>query len=118
MEIRDTADRQLVTAIEILSSANKHGRNRTEYLERRQRFLMSTVHLVEIDLLRRGERVPMQRHLPSVPYFAFVGRANLRPLTQVWPITLRQPLPTIPIPLLAGDADVPLDLQQALTAVY
>lgn len=118
VEIRDTADRQLVTAIEIPFPANKHGHNRAEYLKRRQRFLMSAVHLVEIDLSRRGERVPMQRHLPSVPYFAFVGRASLRPLTQVWPTTLRQPLPIIPIPLMSGDPDVPLDVQQALTAVY
>jgi hypothetical protein len=116
--IRDIAGRQLVTAIEILSPTNKQGDGRAEYLERRERLLISAAHLVEIDLLRRGQRVPMRRHLPSVPYFVFVGRASKRPLTEVWPITLRQPLPTVPIPLLSGDDDVPLDLQQALTAVY
>jgi hypothetical protein len=116
--IRDIAGRQLVTAIEILSPTNKQGDGRAEYLERRERLLISAAHLVEIDLLRRGQRVPMRRHLPSVPYFVFVGRANKRPLTEVWPITLRQHLPIVPIPLLAGDADVPLDLQQALNAVY
>lgn len=118
VEIRDTAQRQLITAIEILSPANKQGAGRSKYLERRQRFLLSPVHLVEINLLRRGQRVPMQERLPSVPYFALVGRADRRPLTEVWPITLRQPLPTFPIPLLPGDADVSLDLQDALTAVY
>jgi hypothetical protein len=112
VEIRDTAQRQLVTAIEILSPTNKRGGGRAEYLERRQRLLRSTAHLVEIDLLRDGQ------HLPSVPYFIFVGRAERRPLTEVWPITLRQPLPTVPIPLMAGDADVPLDLQAAFAAVY
>jgi hypothetical protein len=30
------------------------------------------------------------------------------------PITLREPLPTVPIPPLPGDADVPLELQQAM----
>jgi hypothetical protein len=33
-------------------------------------------------------------------------------------IALGNPLPTIPVPLLAGDADVFLDLQAAFTAVY
>jgi hypothetical protein len=116
--IRDKAQRQVVTAIEILSPTNKQGDDRAEYLERRQRLLLSAAHLVEIDLLRSGQRVPMQQHLPSVPYFVFVGRAERRPMTDVWPITLREPLPTIPIPLLPGDADVPLDLQQAFAAVY
>jgi hypothetical protein len=32
IEIRDTAQRQLVTAIEILSPTNKHGEGRQEYL--------------------------------------------------------------------------------------
>jgi hypothetical protein len=36
----------------------------------------------------------------------------------VWPITLDQPLPSVPVPLLAGDADVTLDLQAAFTNIY
>jgi hypothetical protein len=36
----------------------------------------------------------------------------------VWPLTLRDTLPTVPVPLLAGDADVELDLQQVFTATY
>jgi hypothetical protein len=36
----------------------------------------------------------------------------------VWPIALESPLPKIPVPLLPGDADVMLDLQQALTTIY
>ena len=39
-------------------------------------------------------------------------------MTGVWPISLRGPLPPSPVPFLAGDADAPLDLQAALTAVY
>lgn len=118
VEIRDTSERRLVTAIEILSPTNKRGEGRTEYLERRHRLLLSAAHLIEIDLLRGGQRIPMQRRLPLTPYFVFVGKADRRPLTEVWPISFRESLPTIPVPLLPGDADVPLDLQQALTAVY
>lgn len=47
-----------------------------------------------------------------------VGRAERRPMVEVWPIGLDHPLPTIPIPLLAGDADVPLELQTAFETVY
>jgi len=36
----------------------------------------------------------------------------------VWPIDLGDPLPTVPVPLLPGDADVLLDLSAAFTAAY
>ena len=60
----------------------------------------------------------MQGTLPSVPYFVFVCRVDLRLLTEIWPITLEQPLPEIQVPLIQGDDDVGLDLQKALTTVY
>jgi hypothetical protein len=118
VEIRDTANRQLVTAIEVLSPTNKRGEGRTEYLAKRRRLLLSTAHLMEIDLVREGHRVPMRQPLPSVPYFVFLSRAERRPLTDIWPIPFDQPLPVVPVPLLEGDPDVALDLQQALTNVY
>jgi hypothetical protein len=71
---------------------------------------ISTTHLVEIDLLHVGQRVPMQQPLPPMPYFVFVSRSEKRPITNVWPIALSQPLPSVSIPLLPGDEDVSLDL--------
>jgi hypothetical protein len=118
VEITDVQSRRLVTAIEVLSPTNKRGDGRREYLSKRRRTLVSNVHLVEIDLLRAGRRIPMRDPLPRFPYFVFVGRAENRPIMEVWPIRLNEPLPSIPIPLLAKDADVLLDLQQALTSVY
>jgi hypothetical protein len=118
VEIRDLENRQLVTAIEVLSPANKRGATRREYLAKRHRLLMSTAHLMEIDLLRDGQRVPMRQPLPPAPYFVLLSRAESRPLTDVWPIELSQPLPVVPVPLLPGDADVALDLRAALAAVY
>jgi hypothetical protein len=88
-------------------------------LRRRNKFLGSSAHLVEIDLLRRGLRPPMRGELPAdTAYFAFVSRAQERPSTGIWPMPLRQPLRSIPIPLLAGDTDASLELQSALTATY
>jgi hypothetical protein len=36
----------------------------------------------------------------------------------VWPISLHQPLPALPVPLLRPDPDVPLDLGQALRTAH
>jgi hypothetical protein len=118
VEIRDLEERQLVTAIEVLSPANKRGTGRREYLAKRRRILVSTAHLLEVDLLRRGRRLPMREALPPHPYFVFLSREGRRPETDTWPVAFDQPLPTVPVPLLAGDPDVPLDLQLALTSVY
>jgi len=118
IEIRDTANRRLVTAIEILSPTNKRGEGRIEYLSKRRRILLSTAHLLEIDLLRQGQRVPMQQPLPPSEYVILLSRADERPMTGVWPVTSSQPLPVVPIPLLPGDPDALLDLQQTFTAVY
>jgi len=118
VEIRDVARRRLVTTIEIFSPWNKRGSGREEYLDKRRKLLRSSSHLVEIDLLRRGRRLPMRDSLPPGSYYVFVSRAEQRPMVQVWPISLDHPLPTIPIPLLPGDVDVVLDLQASLQNVY
>jgi hypothetical protein len=118
VQIRDVAERRLVTAIEILSPTNKRGEGRAEYVARRQRLLRSTAHLLEIDLLRKGRRVPMRDPLPDEPYFVLLSRAESRPLTEVWPIPFDACLPTVPVPLLPGDPDADLDLQRIFTQVY
>ena len=118
VEIRDVAERRLVTSIEVLSPTNKRGDGRVEYLEKRNRILVSRSHLREIDLLRQGQRVPTREPLPTAPYFVFLSRAERRPVTEVWPVALEQPLPTVPVPLLPGDPDVPLDLQATFAQVY
>lgn len=118
VEIRDLAGRTLVTLIEILSPTNKRGDGRREYLRKRNKILRSSAHLVEIDLLRKGKRVPMTEPLPRGEYFVFLTRANKRPEAEVWPIALASPLPTVRIPLREPDPDVPLNLQQAFTSIY
>jgi len=118
VEVRETATRRLVTAIEVLSPTDKRAEGREEYLTKRRRILLSTAHLMEIDLLRQGHRVPMQQPLPEAPYFVLLSRAEERPIAEVWPIQFGDRLPVVPVPLLPEDADVSLDLQQALTTVY
>jgi hypothetical protein len=118
VEIRDVQNRRLVTAIEFLSPVNKREPGRTQYLRKRLRILHSHAHLLEVDLLRRGRRLPWNGKLPPASYYVFLSRANERPEIGIWPMALSDPLPKVPVPLLKGDPDVLLDLQQALTAVY
>jgi hypothetical protein len=118
IRIRDAADRSLVTAIEILSMSNKSGTCRKKYLAKRSRLLASPAHLMEIDLLREGKRMPMTNPLPDEPYFVVLSRADRRPIADVWPISMRSALPVVPIPLMEADADVLLDLQSILSTMY
>jgi hypothetical protein len=117
IEIQDLEDRKLVTAIELLSPSNKQGSSRAEYLAKRNGILFSDANLLEIDLLRGGKRVPIREPLPPTPYFVFLSRAEERPATGIWPISLREPLPKIGVPLRRNDGDVELDLQAALTSM-
>lgn len=119
LEIRDRRDRRLVTVIELLSPTNKHsGPDRAQYLGKRGRVLGSSTHLVEIDLLRGGPRMPFAAGLPECAYYVMVSRMQKRPQADFWPIGLRDPLPVIPIPLSESDADAQLDLQAVLHHVY
>jgi hypothetical protein len=118
IEIRDVAQRRLVTVIEILSPANKYGEGKREYEQRRQALLQTSAHLLEIDLLRRGERITLLHEPPAAPYYVYLSRSQRRPMTQIWPLSLREPLPTVPVPLLRPDGDVPLDMQAAVNACF
>lgn len=119
LEIRELTTKRVVTVIEMLSPFNKRiGDGRTEYLKRRNAILNSDAHLIELDLLREGERVPMGKPLPPADYYAIVSRSYRRPMAEVYAWTIRQKMPTIPVPLLWGEPDVPLDLQGVLTTVY
>jgi len=118
IDIRDAKNRRLVTAIEFMSPANKRGQGRRKYLRKRERLLHSSAHLMEIDLLRAGRRVPMVQALPRAAYYVFLSRADRRPKTQIWSIQAGERLPVVAVPLQQGDDDVPLDLQVAYANAY
>lgn len=117
VEIRDAGDNRLVTAIEILSPVNKREPGLSLYRRKRQQLQRAGVHLIEIDLIRRGQRPCDYPTLPSTPYLITLLRSRAAHV-EAWPLTLDQPLPTIPVPLRPPDADAVLDLQAALTAIY
>ena len=72
-------DRSLVAVLELLSPANKSSGGWVLYLEKRNEILTSPAHLVELDLLLEGRRLPMGRPLPPAHYYAFVSRSERRP---------------------------------------
>jgi hypothetical protein len=77
--------------------------------------MASTTHWLEIDLLRAGERPPEVRG--AADYCALLKRAGKQE-AEVWPMNLRDSLPTIAVALPPGQADVPLDLQEAVGALF
>ena len=118
--IRRLGSSEVVTVIELLSPGNKrHGsEGHAEYLSKRDDVLRSRTHLVEIDLLRGGDRLPTVESLPAGDFYAFVCRAPRRLHVDVYGWPLAHQLPTIPIPLSSGDREVSLDLQTVFDNVY
>jgi hypothetical protein len=118
VHILDRRNHRLVTVIELLSPSNKRGEGFFEYKVKRNARLRTPVHLVEIDLLVGGERLPLEKALPAGQYYAYVARGDRRPDCQVYAWSVRQPLSTIMIPLSAPDPDLPLDLCELFKTTY
>jgi hypothetical protein len=107
-----------VTIIELLSPSNKAGTGYIDYEKKRLSLIHQPLHLVELDLLLAGNRLPMDAELPPGDYFAMVSRTERRPISDVYAWSIRLPLPTISIPLMAPDPDVQLDLGAVFATVY
>jgi uncharacterized protein DUF4058 len=125
IEVIDTkSGERVVTAIEILSPANKSTRSGREAYQRKQaEFLEAGINLVEIDLLREGEYVlamPPQA-VPidyRAPYRIAVVRAHQAPQGELYRVPLKERLPIIRIPLRPADADALLDVQAMIDRAY
>ncbi len=81
LEVRERETQRLVTVIGVLSPSNKRIGSDAwgDYLRKRDAIFSSKVHLVEIDLLRGGERMPMGDPMPPGDYYAIVSRSYRRP---------------------------------------
>jgi Protein of unknown function (DUF4058) len=73
--------------------------------------------LVEIDLLRGGQRMPMLDPWPDSPYTLLIARAGSQ-LCRVWRAHYRRSFPVTPVPLAKPDSDIPLDLQPMIDEIY
>ncbi len=118
--IRERETMKAITVIELLSPSNKrsNGDGRHEYMMMRQEILSSPTHLVELDLLRGGMRLPVIGTLPPGDYYCVISRAKRRPKCEVYAWTLADKLPVIPISLQHGDPDATVPLQEVFDLVY
>jgi hypothetical protein len=124
IQIMDMDGNRIVTAVELLSPANKVlGPGREQYLRKRKEFMASDANLVEIDLVRAGDWVRMlEPFTVAVPYQTTyrvsVWQSSDPGETKLYPIGLRQALPKISVPLRPNEPDAELELQPLLDRVY
>jgi hypothetical protein len=120
-------DDRLVATLEVLSLVNKTTgvQGRELYQRKQAQLLNSSVHLVEIDLLRGGTHstaVPLADARAQAGPFDYhvCVREFDRPSGEfrVYPIRLENRLPTVAIPLLPGDEAVRVALQSVLDRCY
>lgn len=120
VQIVDRRGHRIVTVIELLTPSNKDpGPDRNAYLAKRDEYLASGTNLIEIDLLREGDRHPFGRPKPPpADYYALVCWADRFPKASVWAFTVRDPMPVLPIPLKRADGEVALDLRACLDRTF
>jgi hypothetical protein len=123
IQIIGIKNNRLVTVIELLSPTNKIGNGLEKYLSKRDDLLRAGVHVVEIDLVRRGDWLELLR--PHVcppealtPYRATVRIGGRSGVAYLFPMKLREPLCPIGIPLRPDDPRLKLELQPLLREVY
>jgi hypothetical protein len=113
--------RRAVAGIELLSPGNKKpgAVAQERYVEKRASALHGGLHWIEIDLLRGGVRPSLPVPVPeSADYVSYVAQATptgWNHLVYAW--TLRELLPTLPIPLLGGD-QATLEVARCFAAAY
>lgn len=126
LTIRDRqSQQQIVTVIEVVSPTNKYaGPGRVSYIAKQIEVRKSTVHLIELDLLRTGPHVvavpewAARQHGPY-DYLVCVNLAGgLRDRFQLYPRRVQERLPRIRLPLATPDPDLVLDVQAVLARTY
>ncbi|MCB0061431.1 MAG: DUF4058 family protein [Caldilineaceae bacterium] len=109
---------KVVTILEILSPWNKAAQEgRRQYATKRRNIFNSSTNLVEIDLLRSGQRF-VQTQSAREHYTILVSDAAIRPQAHFYPFTVQQPIPAFHLPLQADDEWPLLDLNRILHDLY
>jgi hypothetical protein len=118
LEIREVATGRVVTVVELLSPKNKRsGEGRNQYNAKRNQVLSSATNLIEIDLLRTGDALPVAGATAS-DYRILVSRSRMRPMADLYAFNLRDQIPVFPLALEPGDREPLIDLAALLDQVY
>ncbi len=120
LQVKNVETQEVVTVIEILSPKNKKvGEGRNKYIKKREQILMSLTHLIEIDLLRKGEIMPMNiDQTIKSDYRIIISRSDRRPQAELYAFNLAQEIPSIPLPLKPEDQEPLIPLQDLLHSLY
>lgn len=118
LEVREVGSNRVVTAIELLSPANKRaGKGREVYEAKRAAILSSASHFVEIDLLRSKSPFTIIGASSQGDYYVLVSRASRRPQAQFYSFSLRENLPEFLLPLKGPEEGIAVDLQSIFQEV-
>jgi hypothetical protein len=118
LEVREVGTDTVITVIEVLSPKNKQkGKGRTAYENKRRRILGSLSNLVEIDLLRAGLPMTMLGQVQPSDYRLIVSRSSQRPQADLYDFDLREPIPSVPLPLRPEDEEPLIELQAIVQGV-
>jgi len=119
LEVRDRGTGLVVTVVEILSPVNKRtGEGRDSYLQKRQRILGSLTNLVEIDLIRSFQTMPILENPIKSDYRVLISRYSHRPQAELYAFNLKDSLPTFYLPLRSEDVEPTVNLQQLFSDIY
>lgn len=118
-EVRDAGTGEVITLMELLSPGNKRpGKGRRTYLQKRRAVLGSRTHLVEIDLLRAGQPMPISGGTVAGDYRILVSRGDERPRAVLYAFGLEVAIPPVTVPLRPPDAGPRLEVGSILQEVY
>ena len=119
LRVETLPDQKIVTIVEVLSPTNKApGRERLRYERKREVIVGSGANLVEIDLLRGGEPMPLETPPPASDYRILVCQGWQRPGALLYPFSVRQPIPPFILPLLPEDEPLTVDLGPIINAMH
>ena len=116
--VRRAGDRRIVAVLDLFTPHTKCEPGRLQYLAQRRNLLREQVHLVELDLLIGGEPMPLTGVGPWAHYFALITDAQQYPECDVYSWTLRDSMPSIPLPLRPGGSSILLNLTAAFQSCY
>ena len=120
--IEPAAGNRIVAAIEVLSPQDKEpGQSRDVYRQKCDEMWAAEAHLIEIDLLRDGLRVPRvaAARIPPAPAWNYIVSVSRWPSRlELYRFGLKQRLPRIAVPLAYDDKDVRLDLSAVFTRCW
>jgi hypothetical protein len=123
IRIVEAGTERLITVIEFVSPTNKRGDGLVAFRGKRADLLTLGVNFVEVDLVRAGNwrRLLQPFHCPrkAIAPYRVTFRISREPgFAWLYPVSFRDRLPSIVIPLRPDDPRVLLDLQELLDQTY